>query len=205
MSISFIFDLETTGFKRNSKILEIAWIKYDSYLGKIISIGHQYFNAYEVPASSTEVHGLTAESLQQLSGGVWFEEYADALLAELEDVDIIVSHNLIGYDYPVLLNNLASCGKKLPDRFLARDPKLLQHNRHLYCTYKHAIELMKPHTTAGHKQATLYQYVATSILGRTVGEIDAMYSTLTGCVIQSHTAVYDSFMCYIVYRYLLTL
>ena len=91
-----VFDLETTGLSRSSKIIEIALIKFDA-TGRITEEWETLVNP-GVSILNQDIHGLTDH---HVVGAPQFSEIAGLLAAKLHG-HVLVAHNLHSYDLPIL-------------------------------------------------------------------------------------------------------
>jgi len=99
------FDLETTGFARESKIVEVGIVKFtfDGINVKYSSFSN-IINIHEnIPKEAMDVHGITMEMMEKQGA----EEAAvyQPMLDFLSSSQIIIGHN-IAYDKRILVNNL---------------------------------------------------------------------------------------------------
>lgn len=107
MSLSLIFDLETTGLplKRKSsykclktydtsRIVSIAWNLYDTQLKESISKNYYIIKPlnFEIPEVSTKIHGITTE--KALEEGVLLPSVIDIIEQDIAKCDTIVAHNI---------------------------------------------------------------------------------------------------------------
>lgn len=92
-----IFDTETTGLDSyTNQIGQLSYVilgeNYDVEIAK-----NFYFSVDHVEEGASRVTGLTKESLEELSKGKKFEDYAEEIYQDFLKPDILVAHNL-GFD-----------------------------------------------------------------------------------------------------------
>lgn len=112
-------DLETTGlsFEDGHRIIEVGMIKLDfdpvgggsSEIGRLIQRIHPNRS---IPADAVAVHGIT---LHDLVGCPQFADVAESIVNFLDDADLLVGHNLVGFDAPFLAMELMAAGKTPPE------------------------------------------------------------------------------------------
>ena len=71
-----------------------------------------YFSVDQMSEGAYEVHGLSMEDLAELSGGVYFEDKAEELLALFNSANLLVGHN-VAADERYLRVELERCGLKM--------------------------------------------------------------------------------------------
>ena len=104
-----VLDTETTGLNPNEghKIIEIAAIEIVDFLptGKVF---HKYINPErDVPQQSTDIHGITLESL---NGKPIFRKIVEDFLSFISD-DPIIAHN-VEFDIGFINHELRHCDKE---------------------------------------------------------------------------------------------
>jgi DNA polymerase-3 subunit epsilon len=107
-------DLETTGkLTPEGRIIELSMRLCTYEVQKEL---RNYLRRYNpernIEAAAVKIHGITNEDAKK-------EETFDVHLWEVEqilrDTDILVAHNLIGFDLPYLKQEFARYGKELPE------------------------------------------------------------------------------------------
>jgi DNA polymerase III epsilon subunit family exonuclease len=102
-------DIETTGFGKNDRIIEIGAVIWDSTQQKVIGKLESLINPMRnVPEESSQIHGLTSSDL---SLAPTFEEIADELLTFLSGRQI-VAHNA-DFDLKFLTKEFSRVGKSI--------------------------------------------------------------------------------------------
>lgn len=86
---AIVFDTETTGF-RPGNICQLAYIKVD---GPQVSGVNMYFNVSYVEPGAQRIHGLSAEKLGALSGGLRFGDRAAQISADFSAHGLWIAHN----------------------------------------------------------------------------------------------------------------
>lgn len=128
--LSVVFDLETTGlpnvmpgpvrqrysyreYKQYNlcRVVSMAWIVWDEDRDQILSQHHYLVKpeGFEVPASSTQIHGITHANAQE--HGIPFETVIAKFEEDLVHAKRIVSHN-IDFDVNVLKAELVRRSKQ---------------------------------------------------------------------------------------------
>ena len=107
-------DIESAGLSQpdGARIIEIALIKYDLATKREISRFIQRINP-EIPIEpeAQRVHKI---AISDLYGEPRWEEVAPKLVAALDDVDLLVAHNM-GFDGPFIAGELVRIGLPVPN------------------------------------------------------------------------------------------
>lgn len=187
------FDLETTGVKRSSDILEFGALIFNDDL-KLIEVRNQYFKCDDIPASATAVHGLTPIKLQMYNATDW-ENAAEEIFKLVNSPDVILcGHNVVGYDIPVLKNNLEMAG-------IVWNPD-----------YSRTIDTMKLYNASfsGSKSLQSATATAASHLSISIRKIEQMFRSspmiadkIVDKTAMFHNALFDSYCSFVVYHTLL--
>ena len=125
-------DIETTGGSyRNSRVLEVAAIRYEQ--GKIVKEFSTLLNPNTyIPPSITTLTGISEQDIVDAPS---FEDIADELL-EVLDGAVFVAHN-VRFDYSFLKNEFALVGSSFSPRLLCT----VRLSRYLYSQHKgHSLE-----------------------------------------------------------------
>lgn len=187
------FDLETTGLRRDSDILEFGGLLFNNEL-KLIKVLNTYYNCDDIPASAINVHGLTPIKLQMFNAVDWESdaEYIFDLVAA-DDV-ILCGHNIISYDIPVLVSNLERSGFSL-------DIDKLK-----------VIDTMRQYADAypGSKSLSAALATAAKANNSSIAEVKSLFQSSTPITNKIadksaffHNALFDAFSSYIIYVSLL--
>lgn len=113
MIVGFL-DLETTGkLTPEGRIIELSLRLCDYETQKELrNYVARYNPERNIEAAAIKVHGITNEEVKK-------EQTFDKRLWEVEqlltDTDVLIAHNLIGFDLPYLEQEFARYGKKLPE------------------------------------------------------------------------------------------
>lgn len=83
------FDTETTGLYPGN-IIQLSYILADENGARGKNF---YFSVDYIEPSATLVHGITVEKLKALSHGLDFSVYAEEILHDFSNADIVVAHN----------------------------------------------------------------------------------------------------------------
>jgi len=105
------FDLETTGVKVDTdRICEVAIILQDMETGSNKLVYVRRINPeMHISAGASKVHGMMDADV---IGYPVFGSVAPLLTKVIDRCDIIVGHNLIGFDIPLLAHEMMRCGVK---------------------------------------------------------------------------------------------
>ena len=193
MSKYVFFDLETTGLRRDSEILEFGALVFDENF-HLIDVINQYYSCDDVPAGATAIHGLTPIKLQMYNAVDW-DRHAHDAYSVFEDPDIyICGHNVSGYDIPVLQTNLELSGitwKPNTDRII--DTMKLYGSRY-----------------DGSKKLSAATETAAAALGITIRDIEMLFKNspmIAAKIVDKtayfHNALFDSYCSFVVYSTLL--
>lgn len=113
------FDCETTGVPAKGKewdkdfnefphVVQLAWSIGDNERSFIIKP-----DGYEIPAETTEIHGITTE--RAIAEGVPFPEVVEMFLADAEDAPLVCAHNIYFDSSIIKANVLRYMGKEYYD------------------------------------------------------------------------------------------
>ena len=86
---AIVFDTETTGFKPGN-ICQLAYLMADD--GRV-SGKNLYFQVDYVEPGAQNVHGLSVEKLNELSGGKGFGNFAEEIMDDFASAQIWIAHN----------------------------------------------------------------------------------------------------------------
>ena len=90
-----VFNAETTGLSPIAdQICHLSYIIMDDMFNPLIAKKF-YFNIGEMSYWAEQVHGLTKEGLQELSGGKGFKDYYREICEDFKNVDLIATHNFV--------------------------------------------------------------------------------------------------------------
>lgn len=103
-----VFDTEATDLTPG----QICQLSYIMDRDGALSARNFYFSVDDMSPGAQEVHGLSMEQLAELSGGTWFEDKADDILADFQEARLLVGHN-VAADDRYLRVELERAGKKL--------------------------------------------------------------------------------------------
>ena len=89
-----VFDTETTDLSPG-QICQLSYlmVENDSVTGK-----NMFFSVDEMSEGSYEVHGMSIEDLEMLSGGERFADRAQEIFSDFTSVSMIVGHNVAADD-----------------------------------------------------------------------------------------------------------
>ena len=175
MSISLVYDTETTGFFSNLPlgdpsqpcVVQLAFQLYEDK--KLIMsfktlIKPEFFNS--IPREATNVHGITYEDCVKF--GIPIKEAFRVFYYGFKKCDVIVAHN-ISYDTKAMKSTLLKL--KAPDDFIADFE-----NKKQYCTMMNAINVLKlPRGRgSGYKYPNLNECVEYFFKRSVVGAHDSM-------------------------------
>ena len=140
-----VFDTETTGLDSyENQIGQLSYV----ILNKDCNIEvakNFYFAVDHVEEGATRVTGLTKESLDELSGGKIFKDYAEEIYVDFLKSDILVAHN-ISFDRAFIRKEFKGAGL---------DVDALE-NKKTFCTMEEYTYVLKiPHSYYGVKYPTL--------------------------------------------------
>lgn len=106
-----VFDTEATDLAPG-QLCQLAYLKVQD---GGVSGKNMYFQVESMSEGAQAVHGMSAEAVRQLSGGLRFADRADEILADFEWADMLVGHN-VSADVRYLNVELERIGRSLPDR-----------------------------------------------------------------------------------------
>jgi DNA polymerase-3 subunit epsilon len=132
------FDLETTGVDvENDRIVQIAAVKFDPF-GERTELVSYVNPGRKIPAEATEVHHITDE---MVADARYFSEIAGKVAGFFAGC-AIGGYNILRFDIPFLLNELARYGHSLDlnvpmvdalQIFFQREPRDLEGALKFYC------------------------------------------------------------------------
>lgn len=104
-----VFDTEATDLVPG-QICQLSYllIEGESIIGRNI-----FFAVDEMSEGAYEVHGMSIEDLDELSGGDRFEDWADAVFEEFSNADLLIGHNVSADDRYIRVE-FERCGLELP-------------------------------------------------------------------------------------------
>ena len=103
------FDLETTGIDTDEdRVVQFAAVKIDPF-GEQIQLVTLVNPGRKIPEEATEVHGITDDMVKDEPP---FEHIADTVCCFFAGCDI-GGYNILNFDLPLLINELARCGKSI--------------------------------------------------------------------------------------------
>ena len=104
------FDLETTGLDtRRARIVQYALVGSNSE-GDIISVNKIVDPTCKIPADASSVHGIYDDDVK--GKGVFSEHAKD--IHEMLDDTVVIGHNVLRYDWPVLTAEFTRIGQLPP-------------------------------------------------------------------------------------------
>tara|TARA_B100001113_G_scaffold352054_1_gene352507 strand:- start:98 stop:907 length:810 start_codon:yes stop_codon:yes gene_type:complete len=104
------FDLETTGLDtRRARIVQYALIGSDVE-GEMISVNKIVNPTCKIPKEASSVHGIFDEDVK---GKGVFLEHAENIHELLTD-SIVIGHNIVRYDWPLLTAEFSRIGRLVP-------------------------------------------------------------------------------------------
>ncbi len=106
-----IFDTEATDLIPG-QICQLSYLLAD---GGSVTGKNLFFEVDDMSEGALEVHGLTLESLRELSGGARFEDSAQDILQDFASAKVWVGHN-VSADEKYLRVEMERCGLKLPKK-----------------------------------------------------------------------------------------
>jgi DNA polymerase-3 subunit epsilon len=109
-----ILDLETTGkLTADGKIIEVSLRVCDYDTGtEERAVLFRCNPGRNIEAAAVKVHHITNDDVKSEKS---FREHLPTLLTELEEIDYLVAHNLIGFDLPYLKQEIEACGGTFPE------------------------------------------------------------------------------------------
>lgn len=104
-----VFDTEATDLVPG-QICQLSYllIEGESIIGRNI-----FFAVDEMSEGAYEVHGMSIDDLDELSGGDRFEDWADAVFEEFSSADLLIGHNVSADDRYIRVE-FERCGLELP-------------------------------------------------------------------------------------------
>jgi len=102
------FDTEATDLTPG-QICQLSYLMIDR---ERVSGKNFYFAVDEMSEGSLEVHGLSREALEELSGGVRFEDAADEIFGDFSSAKLLVGHN-VAFDERYIRVEFTRCGLNL--------------------------------------------------------------------------------------------
>lgn len=103
------FDTETTDIKPGH-ICQISYITVDTDTKPQTTVAKNiYFTVEEITKEAQNVHGLTPESLYELSEGQYFEDLAENLHDDFSNADWIIGHN-VAFDLNFITSDFEELG-----------------------------------------------------------------------------------------------
>ncbi len=104
-----VFDTEATDLVPG-QICQLSYllIEGESIIGRNI-----FFAVDEMSEGAYEVHGMSIDDLDELSGGDRFEDWADAVFEEFSNADLLIGHNVSADDRYIRVE-FERCGLELP-------------------------------------------------------------------------------------------
>lgn len=89
-----VFNAETTGLSPvTDQICHLAYIILDDMFNPLVAKKF-YFAVDEMSYGAEQIHGLSKERLEELSGGKGFKDYCKEIGEDFKSVDLIATHNL---------------------------------------------------------------------------------------------------------------
>lgn len=111
-----VFDTETTGVKVDSdRICEIALIMFDLDSGKtVLRYSRRIQPQMKIPAKVTAIHGIADADVMTAPT---FHQVAQGIKMLFEKADVIVGHNIVSFDCPLIVAEFARVGITKLDRW----------------------------------------------------------------------------------------
>ncbi|NLG26221.1 MAG: 3'-5' exonuclease [Clostridiales bacterium] len=106
---SIVFDTEATDLTPG-QICQLSYLMLD---GGRIEGKNMFFAVDEMSEGAFEVHGLSREALDELSGGERFEDRADEVFADFAAAGLWIGHN-VSADDRYLRAEMERLGRRLP-------------------------------------------------------------------------------------------
>ncbi len=106
-----IFDTEATDLVPG----QICQLSYLLAGGGRVTGKNLFFEVDDMSEGALEVHGLTLEALRELSGGMRFEDAAQAVFEDFAAASVWVGHN-VSADERYIRVEMERCGLKLPKK-----------------------------------------------------------------------------------------
>lgn len=169
------FDTEATDLVPG-QICQISWIIDRDGKQRAKNL---YFSVDDMSPGAQEIHGLSMELLETLSGNTWFEDHAQDILADFNQADLVVGHH-VAADERYLRVEMERAGVKLK-------------RLNTFCTMNYASGIMnmarkvvtgRPKPPKLSELAAYYgitdavcQQAAQALFGEALGLHDARYDT----------------------------
>lgn len=114
MGKTYVIDIEATGLNPSTaEIIQFTALEYSKSYSDW-KLYNWYFKPNRpVPAEVTNITGLTTEFLNEASDGLSFLEQCDQIRHIFNSENILVGHNIAGYDCNVIKNNFLKQGVRL--------------------------------------------------------------------------------------------
>lgn len=162
-----IFDTETTSLSSYyGQIAQLSYVKVNEN-SKVEFAKNFYFAVNEVDSGASAVTGLTAEKLEELSGGKKFLDHAEEIYNDFIREDLIIAHNL-DFDKDFLLEEFKRLGKKT---------NLFEYSTN-FCTMQYYTDILKLPRYRGYKYPKLSEVV--EYLGIDEGDLKLKTSQVFG-------------------------
>ncbi len=208
------FDMETSGLNRDSRIYSIGGISFEqeSPFSPVtrgsIRLFHEFFRTdYPVTPQVTSLTGLTRDSVNRNAGNLYFEEKLEKFMPFFREPNsTFVGYNIKSFDCHVLNNSLVSCGEAPVDFSSCRD-MMVESRRVLQRTV--FAPLARTNIKQGLAVNLLYKQgnrIHPSFNQSTDSEIEQLFFQFCDAtqfkgdkVAQLHSALYDSFLCYLLF------
>ena len=172
------FDTETTGLYPG-EICQLSYVMQDK---GGVSAKNFYFSVDFVEYGALAVHGLTAEKLNELSGGKWFACFADEIEKDFLAADMVAAHNA-AFDLSFLSAEFRRAGKDL-------------YVQNTFCTMKKFTPVCKiAGRFRGYKHPKLSELCA--FMGITERDISEQAQRLFGACGAYHDARFDAAAVYL--------
>lgn len=85
-----VFDVEATGLS-HSQICQLAYLMID---GENVRGKNMYFTVDDMNEAAFQIHGLSREKLDALSGGARFADRAAEIMNDFAQAELLVGHNV---------------------------------------------------------------------------------------------------------------
>lgn len=178
--MKIVVDLETTGFRNDDEIAQMAtWVLDDNLVP--ISFNNYYFAIKnEMPPDAYKVNGLSKSFLFEKSGGIPFSEYKEQFIEQLN------GHTLIAHN--------AAFEKRLLNYHLGGGLK----DCDWICTMKRytpTLALQDRAGNGGYKHCNLRELISycLKLKGMEEQQLRDMYTRTTGEVDTFHNALFDTY------------
>lgn len=104
-----VFDTEATALIPG----QICQLSYLIVAGTAVLGKNFFFSVDEMTEGSFEVHGLSMDMLEELSGGRYFEDDAQEIFEDFSKTKLLIGHN-VAADDRYIRTEFERCGLKLP-------------------------------------------------------------------------------------------